>query len=160
TVDASSDQSVWVVSPTEEVSNATLEGLGSTAKLLVVDDAQERGDLAALLGYVANSNNNARLLMAVRPHGRGVVRAAANSFGLGARFTEIELGPLTLAQTKDLAVQVLEVRGTDRVVAQEVADVTRDSPLSTIVGAQVVAAENLHPRLLGSSEAFKSQLLP
>ena len=65
---------VRFLSPTQEATGESLEELGKAKKLLVVDDAHDRSDLPLLFQYVAAPENNARLVLSLRPYGRDYIK--------------------------------------------------------------------------------------
>ena len=60
----------------------SLEELGEGEKLLVVDDAHDRSDLPLLFQYVAAPENNARLVLSLRPYGHDYIKFQAANFAL------------------------------------------------------------------------------
>jgi transcriptional regulator with XRE-family HTH domain len=153
------DVLVRFLSPTETVTNKSLEDLGDQKKVLIVDDAHDRRDLQLLFQYTAISTNTT-LLLSFRPYGLDFIKAQAGNFALsGERISEIKLKPLTLKEAKQLATQVLEAFDGPVWIAENIARLTLDCPLFTVVGAQVVAKEKKHPELAKNEDTFRSTLL-
>lgn len=151
---------VRMLSAVEEVTAKSLEDLGAGDKLLVVDDAHDRDDLGTLLRFTANPSNRSRLLLSFRPYGRERIRNQAATLSLsGGNVSEVALLPLTLAAATKLAVQVLRTCDGPEHAATDIARVTVDSPLATVVAAQVVSREGLHPELLRNDEQFRHTIL-
>lgn len=151
---------VWFVSPTEEVISTHLEQLGPGKTLVIVDDAHDRDDLGALFRHCALVENHTRLLLTLRPYGRESVKYQAASLSLsGSNIREIELARPNRDDAEALASEVLARRNGPLYAAREIASVTSDSPLATVVGAQIVAREKIHPALLGNVEDFETQIL-
>ncbi|MBN0119856.1 hypothetical protein JTL56_33465, partial [Pseudomonas aeruginosa] len=71
------DIGILFVSPTEDVKAQHLEELGRGTKLLIIDDAHDRDDLAQLMRYASVAENEARLLISLRSYGRAMVRNQA-----------------------------------------------------------------------------------
>ncbi len=158
----SGHQSMMVrfLSPTEEVTNKSLEDLGDRQKVLVVDDAHERSDLQLLFQFAADPSNKTKLLISLRPYGLDYIKAQSSSYSLvGDVVSEIKLGPLTLPQATQLAAQVLEKFGGPVRVAKDIARLTIDCPLATVIGAQVVAREKKHFELAKEEDVFRLTLL-
>lgn len=133
---------VRFASRTAEVTKAALEDLGSKQKLLVVDDAHERSDIELLFQYAADPDNQAKLLLAFRPYGLDHIRAQANGFALiGTKLKEVSLQPLTNEEAEILAKQALKAHGGPVEAAKDIARLTKDCPLATVIGAYVVAKE-------------------
>ena len=73
--------------------------------------------------------------------------------------TLVELKPLTLEQSTELAREVLKEFGRSPDGAQELARMTSDCPLATVMGAQVLASHNDHPELIKNEDKFRTTLL-
>jgi hypothetical protein len=99
---------VRFLSPTEEVTNKSLDDLGDRPKVLVVDDAHDRSDLQLLFQYAS--------------------------------------------------IPVLKAFGGPVGVAKDIARLTLDCPLATVMGAQVVAKEKIHFELAKNEEVFRTTL--
>lgn len=148
------------LSPTEEVTNKSLEDLGLDPKLLIVDDAHDRDDLQLLFQYASIPANKATLLLSFRPYGLDYIKGQASIFALaGERIAEIKLNPLKLEQATQLATQVLEAFDGPAGAAENIARLTLDCPLFTVIGAQVVAKENLPLELAKNEDIFRDTLL-
>jgi len=148
------------LSPSENVTNKSLEDLGRGAKLLIVDDAHDRDDLQILFQYASSLANNTILLLSFRPYGLDYIKGQASNFALaGERITETKLNPLNLKQATQLATQVLKAFGGPVSAAKNIAQLTLDCPLFTVIGAQVVAKEKVHLELAKNEDVFRSTLL-
>lgn len=157
---AKSGTLVKVLSATEELSAKHLENLGQGKKLLVVDDAHDRDDLPMLFAYVANPQNCAQAVLSLRTYGLERIRLQAAAVLLQPPYTsQISLDPLSQKQSMELATQVLKEYGGPESAAEAVSRNTLDCPLATVVAAQIVAKEKLHPELLSSEDAFRTTLL-
>lgn len=151
---------VRFLAPAEDVSNKSLEDLGGGTKLLIVDDAHDREDLQLLFQYAATPANNTTLLLSFRPYALDRIKGQASNFALtGERVTERKLSPLNLDQATQLAMQVLEAFSGPTSAAKEIARLTLDCPLFTVIGAQVVANEKVHLELAKNEDIFRSTLL-
>jgi transcriptional regulator with XRE-family HTH domain len=152
-------RTVLFLSPTEPVTAAALDLLGRTSKVLIVDDAHDRGDLAALFAYAADVSRNTHLLIATRPYARVRILAQAAAFALGDGFQEIALHPLSLPETTELAAQVLDTFGISPDFAEPIARATRDCLLVTVMAARIAAKENLPLALAQDHDAFRNTIL-
>jgi transcriptional regulator with XRE-family HTH domain len=151
---------IWFLSPTEDVTARHLDQLGGGSKLLVVDDAHDRDDLGVVIRYCATPENRARLLIALRPYGRESVRYQAASLSLsGSHVRDIEMRRPTKEDAEALASEVLAACDGPLETARDIATATRDSPLATVVGAQLVAREQIHPLLLVNVQDFQTLIL-
>lgn len=154
------ERRTWFLSPTEEATATHLEQLGPDKKLLVVDDAHDRDDLGVLLHYCAVPKNQGRLLLAVRPYSSEHIKYQAAGLSLsGPSVREIVLDRPTKADAEALASEVLRKCNGPVSAAHEIAKLTSDNPLATVVGSQVVARERVHPAMLGNTEEFQTQIL-
>lgn len=143
-----------------ELSKQGLEELGDRKLLLVIDDAHDRVDLASVFEFSALHRERVKLLLALRPYGLSHVKAQASAFSLvGPNIKDVALLPLTLAQSEQLAAEVLRQKKAPEDSARSIAQFTRDCPLATVMGAQVVAAGNIHPSVMHSEEVFRRTLL-
>jgi len=150
---------VRFLSPTETVTNKSLEDLGLGSKLLIVDDAHDRDDLQPLFQYASILANNATLLLSFRPYGLDYIKGQASLFALdGERMAEIKLNPLKLEQSVQLATQVLEAFDGAAGAAENIARLTLDCPLFTVIGAQVVAKENVPLEFAKNEDIFRNTL--
>lgn len=158
---AHTDVLVRFVSPNEEVTNKSLDELGDREKVIVVDDAHDdRNDLQLLFQYVAVPAHKAKLLLSFRPYGLSYIKAQASNFSLtGERISEVKLVPLNLEQAEQLATQVLQKFDGPVHAAKDIARLTLDCPLATVIGAQIVAREKIHLELAKNEDAFRSALL-
>jgi transcriptional regulator with XRE-family HTH domain len=151
---------VRFLSRTSEVTKSALEALGQKPALIIVDDAHDRNDLAPLFHYVASSSNSTKLLLAFRPYGRHGIKAQASTFALiEPSVKEVPLAPLTLADAEALATEVLQKRSGPLQAAKDIARLTRDCALATVIGAQVVAKEKTLYDLAKNEDAFRTTLL-
>jgi len=154
------DVAVRFVSPTEDVKAQHLEELGQGAKLLVVDDAHDREDLSQLMRYASAPENKAKLLLALRPYGRAMVRNQASLAAVDSpQVATVELRARTKEDAQALAAHVLKACGGPAGAAETIAELTYLTPLVTVLAAQIVAKENMPPALIGNSEDFQEHVL-
>ncbi|WP_426418989.1 helix-turn-helix domain-containing protein [Bradyrhizobium genosp. A] len=150
---------VRYLSRNAELTKKSLEDLGDKEKLLVVDDAHDQSDLQMLFQYAADPSNKAKLFLSFRPYGLDHIKAQASIFSLvGPSLREIVLERLTLAESEQLANQVLKKHGGPISAAKDIARLTRDCPLATVVGAQVVAKEKRQFDLAQHEDTFRTLL--
>ena len=151
---------VTFLSPSEEVTSKSLEDLGDRAKILVIDDAHDRADLQLLFQFAAASESKTTLLLAFRPYGLDYIKVQASGFSLsGDLVREVKLGPLTLGEATKLAQQVLVQHGGPAADAEDIARLTRDCPLATVVGAIVVSKDKRPISLVANEDEFRATLL-
>ena len=145
------------LSRTTEVTKKSLEELGTKPSLLIVDDAHDRTDLPLLFQFAATTSN-VKLVIALRPYGLDHLKAQAANFSLAEATKEVKLEPLTKAEAEELAKQVLKKEKGPLLVAKDIASLTYDCPLATVVGAQIVAREKMHFDLASNEASFRSTL--
>lgn len=151
---------VRFLAPSQDLTIRSLHELGAGAKLLIVDDAHDRQDLAPLFQFVAVKANNTKLVLATRSYGLPLLKNQAASFSLvNERISVIDLEPLTIQQTESLAIQVLEHYSGPVNLAKQIASLTRDCPLATVIASHVVAREGAHFNRLANEETFRSTLM-
>ena len=150
---------VRFLSPTSELTEKSLEDLGTAPKILVVDDAHDRNDLPLLFQYAARAESKATLLLALRPYGVAYLKAQAGTLALsGDSIREIKLASPTLNEATALAKQVLTEHGGPIDRAKRIAQATRDCPLATVMAAQIVAKEGYPFELAKNDDSFRSTL--
>jgi transcriptional regulator with XRE-family HTH domain len=151
---------VRFLSPTEEITNKSLEHLGRGEKLLIVDDAHDRKDLQLLFQYASVESNQAKILLSFRPYGLSFIEAQASNFALsGDNVLKTKLTPLNLPQTTQLAAQVLQKLDGPAELAGDIARLTIDCPLATVMGAHVVTKHSSPIEFVKNEEVFRTTLL-
>jgi transcriptional regulator with XRE-family HTH domain len=150
---------VRLLSPTEQPTSKSLDELGAGPMLLVVDDAHDR-DIDLLFQFVADRRHNARLLLTLRPYGAALLQRHAAQFALLGNVTaNVTLKPLSKAQAIALAQHVLKERGGPVGAAEDIARLTLDCPLATVMGAHIVAKERRHFELAKNKVEFRATLV-
>lgn len=149
---------IRMLSPTEQATNKSLLELSQQPKILVVDDAHDREDLGVLFQFVANKANKTKLLLSLRPYGSAVIQSQAATFSLSDEIACVDLEALTLEESTELARQVLQAFNGPTEYAENIAKATEDCPLATVLGAQVVARDNIVIDLAKNEAAFRRTL--
>lgn len=149
--------SVYVLSR-DRLDSKSLEDLGKKPKVLICDDAHEREDLGLLFDYIADPSNNAQLLIAYRQYGETHVKQQAAMLITDDTPT-IKLTKLSPADAEALATQALSDFGADTQHAKQLARYTRDCPLATIIGAQILSEKGAIPEFLHGEEKFRDMLM-
>ena len=143
----------------DALTTRSLEELGARPKLLVCDDAHDRDDLAMLFDYVAEPSRQARLIVSMRHYGLERVRRHARALA-GSEMRCVHLPVMSQAESEALARQALARFGGHEQQAGRLAALTRDCPLATVIGAEVIStSKTLPPEFLFSEENFRSELL-
>jgi hypothetical protein len=138
---------------------AVLDEMERGPSLIVVDDAHQRDDLATLLAAARRPHAPLQLVLAIRPYARDGIHAALSraGFDVSELLDLPELRELTPGETEALAREVL---GTEYAhLAGVLAAQGGDSPLITVLGAQLIRREQLDPRLLSQRDEFRRIVL-
>lgn len=126
--------------------------------VIVVDDAHQRDDLADVLAYVQRDPRRLKLLMTTRSHHRNFIESKLGASGFDVRqIVSQPLPDLSIDAIRDLARQALGhgyERYADRLVA-----ISRDSPLVTVIGGQLLSQRSVSPELLERDEEFRGAVL-
>ncbi|WP_374500681.1 helix-turn-helix domain-containing protein [Pseudoxanthomonas sp.] len=154
---ATPSRSVYFLSR-EPLRAKDLEALGPKPKLLICDDAHDRDDLGLLADYVANPGNKSRLIISLRTYGIPHVLQQARALGL-TDISKIELQRLSRTDSEQIAKQALEHFNAPADYAPRLAAYTRDCPLATVIGAQILAEDKSLPEFLIDEDAFRNELL-
>ena len=124
--------------------------------LLIVDDAHRYPHLAQLIGMVSSWRGPNRLKLAIgsRPSGRSYVNEKLAQFVDESSLIRCApLLELTQQDTVDLAAEMLGSNYES--LASELAAVSWDAPLVTVVGGRLIARGEILPGLLGNHESFQ-----
>lgn len=127
--------------------------------LLLVDDAHDRSDLNLICGLVARSSDSIRLLLATRPYALPVVKAELSRAALPLTDDAIIALPhLRRNEVEQLAREILTTLNGPITAATDIARVTADSPLATVVGSYLVATKRIPPSVLANEAKFRDEL--
>lgn len=158
---ANPEISVRFLSRDADLDRASLAELGGGRLLLVVDDAHDRTDLHALFEFTSVNRERVRLVIATRPYGLERHRRQALRFSLvEPSSTSVELQELTREDAKELSLQVFATLGHSHMddVAEQIARLTYDCPLATVLATQIIANEPRQVALIGHEERFRAAI--
>ena len=134
-----------------------LDELTAGACILVVDDAHSAQDLSTLLA-IARERPQLKLLLSCRPQALDELRSRLSRADFDLRRTLLlEVPPLSEGDVLTLARQGLGEGSAH--LAEELAAISADSPLVTVVGARLVSEQGFAPRLLSGNTDFQQLLL-
>lgn len=127
--------------------------------LIVVDDAHRRDDIGTLLEFAQRHRDRVKVLVVSRPYRVDYLRSKIGQARFDVRELENlgELGELDRSDVQKLARQALSEPF--EAYADRLAELTRDSPLITVLGGQLLAERAVSPDLLERDEEFRSDLL-
>jgi hypothetical protein len=127
--------------------------------LLIVDDAHLHDDLGKIVSVVSSRTGEGqlKLLIGTRPSGvapiDGILTRLANSASV-ARFKRLSI--ISLRATVELAQEVLGPKHNSQ--AERLAEVSKDTPLITVVGGKLIARGEITPDLLLNHADFRSEV--
>lgn len=136
-----------------DISLASLGELPSSNTVIVVDDAHRRKDLGLLFGYAVRTRT--KLVLSTRPQLKDELpsRAAQHNIEPKEIVSPDALGPLARNDVEALAREVLGEELQHH--AADLATVTRDCPLITIVGGRLLRDRRVAPALLANDDEFR-----
>ncbi len=143
------------------VAPGLVEQLPEGASLLVIDDAHETPALDGLLYAVTALRPEIRVIAATRPYGVARIRSVAQRANLVDTPLEVQLAELSLPEVTRLAAEVLQTEGFPGPIselAHNIAVLTRDCPLATVIGARLVARGQIQPQAVTSDQQFRDRL--
>ena len=127
--------------------------------VVVVDDAHRRSDLPALFALCQQRPHATKLFLSCRPQGIDYLKSQLTQGGFHVReVVELpDVKELSLEEITELGRQALgpEFAG----LAERLAAATRDCPLVTVVGGQLLAQKAIAPELLERDEEFRDTVL-
>jgi len=130
-----------------------------TNTLLIVDDAHLYDDLGKIVSVVSSRTGagQLKLLIGTRPSGvapiDGILTRLANSASV-VRFKKLSI--ISLRATVELAREVLGPNHEGQ--AERLAEVSKDTPLITVVGGKLIARGEITPDLLLNHEDFRAEV--
>lgn len=150
---------VRLVGTSANVTPRDFDLLRGQETLLLVDDAHDRSDLNLICGLVSRSSDSIRLLLATRPYALPVVKAELSRAALLMPDDAIIALPhLRRNEVEQLAREILTTLGGPIAAATDIARVTADSPLATVVGSYLVATKRISPLVLANEATFRDEL--
>ncbi len=127
--------------------------------MIVVEDAHDRSDVAAIMRTVRRARSGARFVVAVRPYGLADIARQLRAAGiLLDDAPRIELGDLNLTESRQLAQNIL---GTDAssAVLDSVASLAPDCPLITTVAATLIKRGTLAGGRLTANPRIRAEVM-
>ncbi len=141
------------------LSQEALDELPLGSSVIVVDDAHRCPDLGLLLEWV-QQHGQSKLLLLTRPQGVDLLSSTLTRSGFDPRelHRAEPLGSLTWEEQCDLARTALGTRQTTGLI-ERLARATRDCPLATVIGGQLLRDDAVRPELLERQEKFQRILM-
>ena len=153
------EMSLWFADEEEIRAHDGADYLPFEPCVIVVDDAHRRGDLPALVALSHQRPHVTKLFLSCRPYGIDHLKSQLIRGGFDVReFDELrDVNELSLDEVIELGRQALgpEFAG----LAGRLAAATRDCPLVTVVGGQLLARKAIAPELLERDKEFRYTVL-
>ena len=148
-------QHLWV-NPHGTWSENSAGEISDTDTAIIADDAHHYGDLQRLISYVSMTvrTSKLKLIIATRPSGQAFVdetiaRVADESFV--TRFEALQ----EPGQSASLEIAKEVLGPAFEHLAEDLARVSVDTPLVTVVGGRLIARGQILPELLGNDQDFR-----
>lgn len=152
------DLPVRIVAENVALTEAALAELPDEKCLVVLDDAHRGHGLDVVLG-AARQNPQMKVLLIARPHAVEFLKAQIGQFSFDSTETQMfsPLADLSFQQVRRLARSVLGPQL--GACAEELATATRDCPLLTILGGQLLRDQQIAPSHLAHNATFRQEVL-
>ncbi len=138
-----------------------IEDLPESPCLIVLDDAHRNEDALKALLVIAERRAplTTKLLLSSRPQGVDQIKSLLTRTGYDPREI-LSLEPLgNLEKDNVLELARLALGNDDEILAEQLASATRDCPLVTVVGGQLLAQKSISPSLLERDIEFQDVVL-
>ncbi|HEV2487614.1 MAG TPA: hypothetical protein VGT08_18985 [Terracidiphilus sp.] len=139
--------------------DGSINEIPSTNTLIIADDAHLYEELDKIISVVSSRSGNAqlKLLIGSRPSGLAridemLARLASNNSV--ARFKKLVV--ISLRATEEIAKEVLGPNY--EYLASQLAEVSKDTPLITVVGGKLIARGEITPDLLVNHQDFRTEV--
>ena len=141
------------------VTPESADDLPDSPSVVVVDNAHRREDLQVLFAISQQRRESIKLILACRPQGIDHLLSLLNQAGFdpGEILQVEELKELTRDEVKELAKQALGSKYAH--LADQLATVSRDCPLITVVGGQLIAKRAVPISMLQNDSDFRYTVL-
>ncbi len=127
--------------------------------VVIIDDAHDRTDTAAIIGGIHHARPNAKVLFSLRPQGLGQLAADLRQVGLHpSELPSWTLDDLQVAEAEALAQEILG-KDANLAIVRRLAAIAPDCPLLIVVGAMLIRRGQLDPGLLESSDSIRMEIL-
>lgn len=142
------------------VNAADLELLPDTPGLaIIIDDAHEIAQITDIVAGIWRQNQNAKVILATRPYGLRTLKEDMARHGLlPTPHAELALGDLEFDEAVALAREALGGEA-PQAVARQLATLTMDSPLVTVVGGVLIKQGQLEPTALEQDDNVRLHIM-
>ena len=150
---------LWFVAEGVTLTRESVDDLPFKPCVIVVDDAHRREYLSDLLALTWQRPHATKLLLSCRPQGSDHLKSQLTQGGFDVQEVVVlpDVKELSREEVIELGRQALgpEFAG----LAEQLAAVTWDCPLVTVVGGQLLAKRAIAPELLERDEEFRDTVL-
>ncbi|KKQ53159.1 hypothetical protein A2865_02600 [Candidatus Woesebacteria bacterium RIFCSPHIGHO2_01_FULL_39_17] len=151
---------VVFISQGADVSPKDFELLPKGLAYLVIDDAHDRSDIISIFNTISRLRPEMKVVLSTRPYGIPRLHDELTQSGkMYDREKTIALTDLTIEEAKKLSEEILSAVGGNIQYAQRIAEITKDCPLATVIGSQLVGRGQIQPETLNNDEEFREQLM-
>lgn len=127
--------------------------------VIVIDDAHDRIGLSDVLRGIRRARAGAKVILALRPQGRGQLRADLRDIGLHpSDVREWRLDDLELAAAEALAAEALGPHAS-AALSRQLAVLATDCPLLIVVGGALIDRGRLDPAGMVSGAVFRDEIM-
>jgi hypothetical protein len=153
------DLSVRLVAENLSIREAALQELPDEGCLVIVDDAHRTSGIEVILA-AARQNPKLKVLLVTRPHATDYLVAQARSAGFDRNHIVVNRPLPDLNYVREHRRLARLVLGRDWThYADRLASVTRDSPLLTVLGGELLRTEQVAPSFVDRHDAFREEIL-
>ena len=127
--------------------------------VIVIDDAHDRSGLSGVITGIRRARPGAKIVLSLRPQGRGQLRADLRAVGLHqSDVHEWCLDDLELTAAEALAAEALGPHASPA-LPQQLAALAPDCPLLIVVGGALIDRGRLDPARLAFGAAFREEIM-
>jgi len=115
--------------------------------LIIIDDAHDVSSIGSLLSNILHHKSNIKIIIATRPYKLSFLKETTSKYELDP--LQISLEDLRFDEALSLAAEALNKTTSDR-ISRQLASLTTDCPLATVVGGNLIKKGDLDPAVLAS----------
>ena len=150
---------LWYAAEGVPLTHDSADDLPFKPCVVVVDDAHRRDDLPALLALTRQRPHVTKLILSCRPQGIDYLKSQLTRGGFDVREV-VELPDVKELSHEEIIKLARQALGPEFAsLTERLAAATRDCPLVTVVGGQLLAQKAIAPELLERDEEFRDTVL-